>query len=110
MNIARITQEIPLERSYNHSNNLYKDRCCASTSPHIATIKIATDTVADCKSGVYLSEKNDDFSSDVVTICLTDNCNDCTGSYSNLILRHRIICKCHCHHKGNLIRSEVSQN
>ena len=91
-----------MERSYGYGNNLYKDRCNAPRSPQIPTTGIAT---TDCKSAVRLSEKNDDFSSDVVTICLTDNCKDCTGSYSNRILRHRIICKCHCRHKRNLFRS-----
>ena len=37
---------------------------------------------------------------DIVTLCLTDDCKDCTGSYSNEILGHRWICECLCHRKG----------
>ena len=31
--------------------------------------------------------------------CLTDDCSDCTGSYRNDLLEHRIICDCECHNK-----------
>jgi hypothetical protein len=34
----------------------------------------------------------------IVTRCLTEDCKDCTGSYTNEILGHRFICKCSCHH------------
>jgi hypothetical protein len=33
----------------------------------------------------------------VITRCLTDRCEDCTGSYSNDILNHVFICKHKCH-------------
>ena len=36
---------------------------------------------------------------DTVNKCLTDNCRDCTGSYRNNLLGHRIICHCECHNK-----------
>jgi hypothetical protein len=48
----------------------------------------------------YVEERH--FSADVITRCLTDSCQDCSGSYSNNIVGHRLICKCHCH------RSEVT--
>lgn len=89
-----------MERSYDYGNNLYKDRCYASTSRQIPTTIIDTDTVTRCVTTGCKSD--DDFSVDVVTICLTDNCDDCTGSYSNHILRHRLICKCRCHKRDEV--------
>jgi hypothetical protein len=41
--------------------------------------------------------QNKSFLIDTVTRCLTDNCKLCTGSYSNEVLRHRLVCKCRCH-------------
>jgi hypothetical protein len=43
---------------------------------------------------------------DYVTKCLTDECNQCTGSYINAIIQHRLICKCKCH----VTESNVTQN
>lgn len=39
----------------------------------------------------------DKFIVDIVTDCLTKNCKECTGSYVNKILKHRLICKHYCH-------------
>ena len=36
---------------------------------------------------------------DTVNKCLTDDCNDCTGSYRNDLLEQKIICHCQCHNK-----------
>jgi hypothetical protein len=41
---------------------------------------------------VFLANK--DFWTDTITQCLTDDCKECTGSYSNHLLRHRLICRC----------------
>ena len=38
------------------------------------------------------------FTNDIVTKCLTDKCEECTGSYVNRILNHRLTCKCPCGH------------
>ncbi|MBV9176506.1 MAG: hypothetical protein JO297_05665 [Nitrososphaeraceae archaeon] len=38
------------------------------------------------------------FINDIVTKCLTDKCEECTGSYINRILDHRFTCKCPCGH------------
>jgi hypothetical protein len=38
------------------------------------------------------------FTKDVVTKCLTDKCEECTGSYINRILDHMLTCKCPCGH------------
>jgi hypothetical protein len=38
---------------------------------------------------------------DVVTLCLTSDCKDCLGSYTNQVLHHRFICKCECHKNDN---------
>jgi hypothetical protein len=42
-------------------------------------------------------DSNQHLLADVVTQCLTTDCIDCTGSYSNEILNHRWICFCPCH-------------
>jgi hypothetical protein len=76
-----------LERN-NYGDNLYKYTQILLTIVDAVTHSVTTNRKSD-----------DDYSSDVVTICLTDNCKDCTGSYSNQILRHRLICKCRCHRK-----------
>jgi hypothetical protein len=39
------------------------------------------------------------YSMDIVTECLTSDCKDCTGSYSNEILSHRFVCTCECHNR-----------
>jgi hypothetical protein len=36
---------------------------------------------------------------DTVNKCLTDDCKDCTGSYTNDLLHHRLVCACECHNK-----------
>jgi hypothetical protein len=38
-----------------------------------------------------------EFLTDTIKQCLTEDCKDCTGSYSNDLLHHRLICLCHCH-------------
>ena len=40
-----------------------------------------------------------EFQNDTINRCLTDDCKDCTGSYSNDLLRHRLTCLCQCHRK-----------
>ncbi len=45
---------------------------------------------------------------ETVNRCLTDNCNDCTGSYRNDLLKYRIICHCQCHKKEQAL--EVAPN
>ena len=37
------------------------------------------------------------YSADIVTHCLTDDCSECTGSYINELLGHRLVCECTCH-------------
>jgi hypothetical protein len=44
---------------------------------------------------------------DSVNKCLTDDCKDCTGSYSNNVLYHRLICLCVCHRKSKKASLEV---
>jgi hypothetical protein len=41
-----------------------------------------------------------EFQTDSVNKCLTDDCKDCTGSYSNDMFHHRLICLCLCHRKS----------
>lgn len=53
--------------------------------------------------------KNKLFTEAVVTKCLTDDCEDCTGSYINKIFDHRLTCKCSCGHKGLDPHEKVEQ-
>jgi|GEM_PF-2547200 hypothetical protein len=36
---------------------------------------------------------------DIVTHCLTSDCEDCLGAYSNDLLGHRFVCICDCHNQ-----------
>jgi hypothetical protein len=55
-----------------------------------------------------------EFLTDTVNRCLTDDCKDCTGSYSNDMLRHRLVCLCLCHRKckknASLNQEEAKMN
>lgn len=55
---------------------------------------------------VFLGNK--DFHIDTITQCLTDDCDECTGSYSNSLLRHRLYCRCPCHilKKSHLVNEQ----
>lgn len=33
----------------------------------------------------------------IMTICPTEDCKDCTGSISNDLFGHRFVCMCQCH-------------
>jgi len=52
------------------------------------------------------STTESEFVIDTVNRCLTDYCKDCTGSYSNEILRHKLICKCQCGHNKKEMASK----
>ena len=47
--------------------------------------------------GLERSRKTSSLKIETVNRCLTDDCRDCTGSYRNDLLEHRIICHCECH-------------
>jgi hypothetical protein len=47
------------------------------------------------------------FRTDIVNKCLTEGCEDCTGSYRNDLLQHRIICHCECHSKKRMALESV---
>jgi hypothetical protein len=47
-------------------------------------------------SAIKLSE----LQSETVSRCLTDDCKDCTGSYTSELLHHRLLCLCLCHKRG----------
>jgi hypothetical protein len=47
---------------------------------------------------------------DIVTFCLTADCKDCTGSYTNKILGHKWICECLCHRKSEKAAVEVADS
>lgn len=52
--------------------------------------------------------KDKSFQLDIVTVCLTNDCEECTGSYSNEILRHRFVCHCtNCHHYKEKLGEKV---
>lgn len=38
---------------------------------------------------------------DTILECLTDKCQDCTGSYINRVLGHKLTCICECHKLKN---------
>lgn len=39
------------------------------------------------------------YTADIITHCLTNDCRDCLGSYTNEILSHCFICRCkRCRH------------
>lgn len=46
---------------------------------------------------VKASKKESEFLVDTVNHCLSDDCKDCTGSYINELLHHRLRCLCQCH-------------
>ena len=48
-----------------------------------------------------ITQQNKGFKSIIVTECLTYTCRECTGSYINKILNHRLICRCSCGHTNN---------
>jgi hypothetical protein len=49
--------------------------------------------------------RRDKFRTDVITCCLTGKCADCTGSYVNKILSHRLLCNCGCHKKEKALQN-----
>jgi hypothetical protein len=52
---------------------------------------------------------NRDFQTDVITYCLTGKCAECTGSYVNRILNHRLLCNCGCHKKEKALYGVAGQ-
>ena len=53
------------------------------------------------------TKKRPEFLIDTVNQCLTDDCKDCTGSYSNELLHHALICLCQCHREEQKVAGLV---
>jgi hypothetical protein len=53
--------------------------------------------------------RNTKFTIDIVTYCLTGKCVECTGSYVNKILNHRLLCNCDCHTKEKALHNIATQ-
>lgn len=45
--------------------------------------------------------------SDSITVCLTLNCEDCSGSYISRLTGYRLRCECKCHEKKILEQQVV---
>lgn len=59
----------------------------------------------DNKNNIHIqkyssSMKLSELHTDTVSTCLTDDCKDCTGSYINELLGHKLLCHCLCHREG----------
>jgi hypothetical protein len=52
-----------------------------------------------CSQGFKDFNSHKELLYDTITRCLTTDCVDCTGSYSNEMLNHKWICLCQCHQK-----------
>ncbi len=59
--------------------------------------KEITETSMDHNCNNYTHNIPFFFRTDTVNKCLTEECEDCTGSYRSDLLQHRIICHCECH-------------
>lgn len=44
---------------------------------------------------------------DSITVCLTQYCADCSGSYISRLTGYRLKCECKCHEKKTLERQQV---
>jgi hypothetical protein len=44
---------------------------------------------------------------DRITECLTNSCQDCSGSYINKLTGYKLECKCQCHNKKMLEQQVV---
>jgi len=83
-------------------NCLFKDSARADIVPLRLT--------DDCSGGRFgtmnsnIIQQNKGFNDIIVTECLTPTCEECTGSYLNKILNHRLICRCSCNHIKNELR------
>jgi hypothetical protein len=53
--------------------------------------------------------RDKEFRTDVITCCLTGKCADCTGSYANKIVGHRLLCNCSCHKMENALHNVAGQ-
>ena len=43
----------------------------------------------------------ENYVTNILNVCPTQDCKDCTGSISNDVFRHRFVCMCPCHVIGN---------
>lgn len=46
------------------------------------------------------SEVKLELQTETVSKCLTEDCKDCTGSYTSELLHHRLLCLCFCHKRS----------
>lgn len=44
---------------------------------------------------------------DSITVCLTQDCADCSGSYISRLTSYRLKCECKCHEKKTLEQQVV---
>jgi hypothetical protein len=43
------------------------------------------------------TKHNRPYITSIITICQTENCEECPGTISNEVLHHKFVCMCPCH-------------